>query len=72
MIFFEDIGSDWTPLHEIENDSILAYDTDGENVPPIENNQELDINIIPATSSSSDLEEVTIHRLENVRPRVHW
>jgi len=31
--FFEDSGSDWTPLHEIENDSILAYDTDGENVP---------------------------------------
>ncbi|CAI6372893.1 unnamed protein product [Macrosiphum euphorbiae] len=59
--FFEDSGSDWTPLNEIEYDSILAFDSDEENVPPIEKNHESDlpdVNIIPATSSSSDLEEV--------------
>ena len=26
--FFEDSGSDWTPLNEIEYDSILAIDSD--------------------------------------------
>lgn len=36
--FFEDSGSDWTPLNEIEYDSILAFNSDEENVPPIEKN----------------------------------
>jgi len=32
--FFEGSGSDWTPLNEIKYDSILAFDSDEENVPP--------------------------------------
>lgn len=51
--FFEGNGCDWTQLNEIKYDSILAFNSDEKNVPPIEKNQEL-INIVPATSSSSN------------------
>lgn len=47
--YFEDSGSDWTSLNEFEYDSILACDSDEENAPPIEKNQESDVNIVPAT-----------------------
>lgn len=70
--FFEDSGSDWTPLNEIDNGSILAFDTDEENVSPIENNQESDINIVPATSSSSDLEEVNTPTRKRKRLTKKW
>jgi hypothetical protein len=56
--FVEDNGSDWTPLNEIDYDSLSAFDSDEENVLLNENIQESDINIVPATSSSSDFEEV--------------
>jgi len=32
-MILEDSGSDWTPLNEIEYVSILAFDSDEENVP---------------------------------------
>jgi hypothetical protein len=40
--FLEDSGSDWTPLNEIEYDSILAFDSDEENVPPIEKKSKIE------------------------------
>lgn len=70
--FFEDSGSDCTPLNEIEYDSILAFDSDEENVPPIEKNQESVVNIVPATSSSSDLEEVTTPNRKRKRLTKKW
>lgn len=70
--FFEDSGSDWTPLNEIEYDSILAFNSDEENVPPTEKNQESDVNIVPDTSSSSDLEEVDTPTRKRKRLTKKW
>ncbi|KAL4148143.1 hypothetical protein QTP88_002435 [Uroleucon formosanum] len=41
-----------------QNLNNLTFDSDEKNVPPIEKKQESDVNIIPAISSSSNLEEV--------------
>jgi len=70
--FFKNCSSDWTPLNDIEYDSILAFDSDEKNVPPIEKNQESDVNIVPATYSSSDLEKVNTPTRKRKRLTKKW
>lgn len=70
--FSEYIASDWIPLGEVEYDSILAFNSDKENVLANDKNQDSNVNIIlrPNVYDSRQCSMKFIYLLTPIRDKV--